>query len=286
MAEKRQRFGRRGETRAALQQRENEVWDRRSKGWTHERIAAELGINRTTVSKIITRVLARLARQTNEMAELWKAEQRARLENQYDECMQRFEASKGRSLAVTRRRTGPTAGQGQSNRAEETVTQHSEDQVGDLRWLVEARATLADLRQLDGLNAPIKTAQTDPTGEHSVDMAYQGMIDELGPLLKHLRSGQYVPPGLEGPPLARPGQPGGAEGQTAEGSFPAGTAVVDSTQPTENREEGGPATDPVADARRSADHPEGQPPAPSPQPPLRDLRRLCVGPTILSGTPG
>jgi transposase len=75
-------------------ERERRAWELRQKGWSHRRIAAELGIDDSTVTKALQRVTKRALIDLKDKVEEMKTEQTFQLDHIQDEAMQAWERSK------------------------------------------------------------------------------------------------------------------------------------------------------------------------------------------------
>lgn len=128
-------------------EREQRAWKMRQQLYTHERIAAELGVDRSTVTKMLARVGKRYLNSIqNEVATL-KAEQFSQLSHIADEAMQAWRASKQpkkEARKVSRKQT--------KRGDEESTVAQSKEQNGDWHHLEMARAALADIRKIFGLD--------------------------------------------------------------------------------------------------------------------------------------
>lgn len=158
-------------SKEVTRERERRAWELRQACWTQERIAGDLGVDRSTISKMLARIDRRLLKQVEAAVFAMKVAEDARLEFIIDEAMQAWQRSKSPAVAkrVTKTKAGEkdpgeTEGEGKhGGRSQETVSQAA--QCGDARYLVEARAAMADRRKLWGLDAPQKVAQTNAKGE-------------------------------------------------------------------------------------------------------------------------
>lgn len=137
-------------------ERERRVWELRQQWWTHERIAEEVGIDRSTVTKMLGRISKRYSEMLLTEVDRLRVEQVVRLEYMADQAMQAWASSKQPAKDARRRkRTG----------VDEVEENRVQTQNADPRFLGEARAALGDIRKLLGLDAPAKIAPTDPSGD-------------------------------------------------------------------------------------------------------------------------
>jgi predicted transcriptional regulator len=154
------------EPRARIRTRERRALELAVQGSSQHQIASDLGISQAAVSKLLTRVEARVLRDLAETLERQKARHTLRLEHLYSEAMRAWTDSQ--ADATRRRQRKSRGGRGEATVAE-IVT---ENQHGDPRYLDEARKMLADLRKLWGLDAPQKVdlrAARNPYGDLSED---------------------------------------------------------------------------------------------------------------------
>lgn len=145
-----------GVPREILRERERRSWDLRQKGWTHERIAVELNLERSTVSKILGRVSKRYNDHIIEAMAEERATQVARLNLIVDESMRAWERSKTPTKKARKQHTGTAVGTGT-----ELVETRLEDRDGDPRYLDTAMKAMADIRRILGLDAPLKSLAVD-----------------------------------------------------------------------------------------------------------------------------
>lgn len=131
--------------------REVEAWDLSSQGWTHKRIAEKLQVDRSTVTKILQRVSTKAAQNMLDEAIIEKMRQVELLRFVIDESLQAWERSKEAAKVATKKT---------SDKGEE-ITQQAKEQDGDPRYLSEARAAMADIRKILGLDHPLKLLQLD-----------------------------------------------------------------------------------------------------------------------------
>ena len=136
-----------------LAEREVQAWTLRQKFYTHQRIADELGLERSTVTKILQRVTKRALTGLSEDIREKKAAQLEQLEYIADEAIQGWHRSKEATKNVSRR-TSEKAGRFVSGgKNEETLIQTS-DMDGDPRYLETAMKALAEIRKIAGMDAP------------------------------------------------------------------------------------------------------------------------------------
>ncbi len=141
--------------------------------WTHERIAAALGVSRSAVTRMLQRIERRYLETIRNKLESLKGEKLRQLESIADEAMQAWRASKQpkKEARKTNRK------QGKKGDEEETRVQ-TREQSGDWHYLEQARGAVGDIRKLMGLDAPTKTALTDPGGDQAYD-PFAGIKDRL-----------------------------------------------------------------------------------------------------------
>lgn len=140
--------------REVIRERERRAWELRQQGATHDRIALELGVDRTTVTKLLARLSQRYLATIQEEVGAVKGEQVAQLSYIYDEAMQAWSASKQASKVVGKRVKKVNAAKGGSDGEE--VTTRVQDEDGDPRYLQTAMSALSDIRKILGADAPIK----------------------------------------------------------------------------------------------------------------------------------
>src|SRR5262245_36598631 len=137
-------MGRRaGESREAVVAREERALGLRARGWTHASIAAEVGLTRSGVTMLLARPHRRALRRVDERVLLLKQDQTEQLEHKHQELMDAWQRSKGASKSLTRRAGGRGGGP-------EVTTTSVEGQGGDVKYIAESRAVLADIRKIWG----------------------------------------------------------------------------------------------------------------------------------------
>ena len=158
-------------------EREARAWELKQQLWTDERIAAELGVDRSTVTKALQRVERRVLAHLEDSISQLKVRQTAQLEYLAAEAVSAWEASK-RPAETTRtvieRAETPAdddARAGEARKPEVIVktTLTVKGQSGDPRFLNAAREALADVRKLWGLDAPQRIELTKDAGSQLPD---------------------------------------------------------------------------------------------------------------------
>lgn len=109
------------------------AWNLRVRGWTQERVAAELGITQQRVSRLLAKTEKRLYSEFADHAEEIKARQTVQLEHLYDRLTTQFEAS-------------------------------CDDGSGNPALLAQALKALEDVRKIWGLEAPKRQEVSGPAG--------------------------------------------------------------------------------------------------------------------------
>ncbi len=135
-------------------QREVRAWELRQKGWTQERIAAELGVDQATVSRALKRTRKQVQKALEDRAEQEALIQLAQLDHVQAEAMEQWERSKqdAEEHKVADTKDGPM----------ETVTRTG--QTGDPRLLQRAMEAMQARRKILGIDAPEKHELTGKDG--------------------------------------------------------------------------------------------------------------------------
>ena len=138
------------EPRMRIQTREMRALELSIHGSTQREIAEELGVSQPAVSKILSRLEERYAREVVANLDRHRAKQTLRLEHQYAESMRAWTESKQDSTVRRQRKGQNAAGHAGPSVAELVV----ENQHGDPRYLEQARKALNDIRKVWGIDAP------------------------------------------------------------------------------------------------------------------------------------
>lgn len=167
-----------------VRDRERKAWDLRQRFWTEARIAQELGISQPAVSKILRRVETRLADRFAKRASRIKARQTAQLEVIATEAFDAWLHSKTPQLTerTTKKAGGPPRSEAQADPGggqdegepagveavdltfEVVTLNESRTHHCDSSLLNQARAALADIRSIWGLDSPKKSEVAGPEG--------------------------------------------------------------------------------------------------------------------------
>ena len=134
-------------------QRRTDAWDLRCKGWAQARIAAELGVNQSTICRDLEVASKHALANLDTIVEEVKREQVFQLERIVDESLQGWEESKKKSRSVSKTVRTRLSG---IDTQEETTTTKVADRGGDVRYLTTAMNALADIRKILGADAPIE----------------------------------------------------------------------------------------------------------------------------------
>ena len=142
---------------------EQQAWELRREGRTHSQIAELMGLERTTVTKILQRVRKRVQSKLDSDVEQHRSEQIARYEKIYAEAMAAWELSKDstKKTAVRKKVTG-----GKFEGEEESVK--VEEERGDPRYLATAMNALASLQKLVGMDVQPKQEIVDSARVNSM----------------------------------------------------------------------------------------------------------------------
>jgi len=166
-----------------LRERERRAWELSSKMWTQERIAQELGLERSTISKMLKRLNERAMKTITDEILAEKAQHIRQLKEIADEAFQAWERSKEtRKGVVKKSRTGGMT------RGEETTTS-VQDQDGDPRYLETAMKALNDIRKILGLDAPEKIERVlNPEEERLASLTDEERAARIAAILDKARA--------------------------------------------------------------------------------------------------
>lgn len=138
------------EPRMRIRTREVRAVELSVQGSTQRQIAEELGVSQAAVSKMLSRLEERFARDVVATLDRHRAKQTMRLEHQYSESMRAWTESKQDSTVRRQRKAQDATGRAGPAVAELIV----ENQHGDPRYLEQARKALNDIRKVWGVDAP------------------------------------------------------------------------------------------------------------------------------------
>ncbi len=140
-------------------ERELRAWKLRTEDfWTQQRIADELGVDQSTVCKMLARISKRYLKAIESQVEDRKAEQILQLEQIASEARAAWEKSlqdAQESGEVTVEETEQTEN-GCSKKTKTTTSSKTKGQAGDARHLQVAMQALGDIRKILGIDAPQK----------------------------------------------------------------------------------------------------------------------------------
>lgn len=172
------------------QEQERRCWELRLRGYNQQRIADDLGIDQATVSRMLSRMRARLAKTFEGKAAEMRAEQTELLQEIMGLALGAWEESRGDAEKILTRRTRGRASVARKittgeddltinepiviELPDEEIEEHTiEPQAGNPAYLSKALEALGDLRDLWGLEAP-KKADITSNGE---SVKWYGNID-------------------------------------------------------------------------------------------------------------
>lgn len=149
---------------------DNEKTARRAKvarlylsGLTYSEIGKKVGVDKGTVCRDMRLLKVYWEKMAAQDIDKHKRGIITKLLHVYDEAMRAWERSKRQATkASTKQRTG-------DNDWKENAAERMK-RDGDPRFLKQALAALDQLAKLLGVNAPLKVAPTDPSGEESYDL--------------------------------------------------------------------------------------------------------------------
>ncbi len=143
-------------------ERDKLMWAYRMKGWTHEMIADELGLERSTVTKALGRLSLAASKELTGTLIEEKYAQLAQLRHTVAEAMEAWERSKQVDKTMTTQSDQATDSKGATKTLPGgKVTVKIQEVDGDPRYLDVANRARADIRKLLGLDAPTKIINLD-----------------------------------------------------------------------------------------------------------------------------
>lgn len=169
--------------------RENRAWELRIKGHTHREIAEKFGAEglgtptRRAIGQMLDRAAARILARMGQTIGQEYARQLSALWLIYDEAMKAWERSKEDDRMLrerTKQAAAPILPGGRRGLApdpEKETVQQLRPQVGDPRYLSEARAALADLRKLLQLEGPQRLQVGGLAGAPPVQVEHSGAVE-------------------------------------------------------------------------------------------------------------
>lgn len=150
---------------------EQQVWTLLSKGKTPTAIGQEVGIARESVHRLIRRVERRYRESILVTVDELKSKHARALSAVVEEALEAFERSK-QPAHLVRRTTGKKGGITLADGSDAALSEKQvETQVGDVRYLTEARGALTDIRKIYGIGAPYENfSQTSQAALCDPDM--------------------------------------------------------------------------------------------------------------------
>lgn len=139
--------------RSIVAERKKRAWELAQQGWSETRIALELGVDQSTISRYLTSLAKRTLTQLEDEVIRAKATQLRQLEHIIDEAFQAWQASKTPEQTISKRIVpGDIDEEGNRGESQEVVTTRVRGQSGDSRHLKTALDAMADARKLLGLD--------------------------------------------------------------------------------------------------------------------------------------
>lgn len=178
-------------TKEELVERQTTVWDLRTRyGWTQDRIAEELGINQSTVSRDLKKMSKRVLERLDDQIEQEKATQLAQLRAIVHESLQAWHDSKNRHTEVSEQ--SKVIGEGEDRLVVgTTITSKVVEREGSVQYLNAAMSAMEEIRKIFKIS-PIelivdwrKEAQEaglddSQLFEQIVQEAYEKIVNENG----------------------------------------------------------------------------------------------------------
>ncbi len=163
-------------------ERERVVWNYRMRGWTHEMIADELGLERSTITKMLGRLSQAASKELTSTVIEEKYAQLAQLRHVIAEATEAWERSKQVDKTMTTRNNQTTERGKTTTLPGGEVTVRVQETDGDPRYLEVANKARADIRKLLGLDAPTKIINLDRL-DNATDEQLERIIAGEDPLV-------------------------------------------------------------------------------------------------------
>ena len=139
--------------------RETRAWAMRSRGMSHQRIAEEIGLSPSGVSRLLARIERRELRRMSKHVERVKVVQYYTLEHISSEALEAWERSKTPRKRAGSKRSGGSGEGIAGDLVDEVLTSEVIERDGDVSYLYCAMQSLANVRSLWGLD--VAPAQQD-----------------------------------------------------------------------------------------------------------------------------
>jgi predicted transcriptional regulator len=154
------------EKKEAKIEKERRAWDLRVKGRTHQSIADELEVERSTVSKMLSRLSHKAKKELLDDVVAEKVSQITRLHYMIEELLKAWDRSKEANKIVTKKQAQGIPGEGGKQDNKMIVIDASEisikmsDTDGDPRYLDLAMKAMAEIRKVMGMDTIISDEDT------------------------------------------------------------------------------------------------------------------------------
>lgn len=137
--------------RSVVVERKKRAWELSQQGWSEKRIAEELGVDRTTVSRYLTSLSRRALAQLEDEVAKAKAIQLRQLQHVIDEAFQAWRDSRKPEQTVSKKVVPATEDGGENHTI---ITTKVRGQSGNPRHLRNAMTAMAEIRELLGIEPP------------------------------------------------------------------------------------------------------------------------------------
>lgn len=141
--------------------REERAFELRTKGWTQQRIAKEIGVTQAAICQILTRVTKKYTKLFMEHVQTVKAEQVAIHTRIVDEALQSWEKSKGMHQTEKNKAKGIIR-DGIKQTVGGDTTIENKQLFGDTRYLDSSMKAMEHIRKIMGVGTEDEEAAKDP----------------------------------------------------------------------------------------------------------------------------
>ena len=140
------------------------AWALRAKGWTELRIAAQLGVNQSTISRWLKAIAERTLRDLDEQARTELVVMLGQLQHAADELMQAWERSKAPKKRAGKRSKPTFDVSGKPGHPEEVTTSEVIERDGEAVYLLAYQSTLDRIVKLLALEDRMARPDDDDRG--------------------------------------------------------------------------------------------------------------------------